>query len=78
MANELEMKICKICGRIIIDPNNIIGLCPSCQKKGLEIVIPTGGTLLTAAAAKWGKPTLQVLTKQGKRGLDIIVKMAKK
>ena len=36
-------KICR-CGRIIIDPKNISGLCPRCQKTFLEWAIPTIAT----------------------------------
>lgn len=34
--NKLE-KACP-CGRIISDPKNKTGLCPNCQKKGVNIV----------------------------------------
>ena len=30
-------KIC-LCGRIITDPKNKMGLCPKCQKAGVDIV----------------------------------------
>lgn len=50
-------KYCR-CGRIIINPQNITGLCPRCQKTLAE----WGGTALLSSAGivvtKYGKPII--------------------
>lgn len=48
-------KICR-CGRIIIDPKNITGLCPRCQKTFLEWVGPAAAAGFGYVATKYGKP----------------------
>ena len=50
-------KYCR-CGRIIIDPHNITGLCPRCQKTIAE----WGGPMLLSSVGivvkKYGKPIM--------------------
>ena len=48
-------KICR-CGRIIIDPKNITGLCPRCQKTFLEWAGPAAAAGVGYVATKYGKP----------------------
>lgn len=50
--NETERKC--LCGRIITDPNNKIGLCPTCQKKGNSLVAGVGLTGLVVCGKKFG------------------------
>ncbi len=44
MFKKKRENICKLCGNIITNPDNKIGICPRCSKKGKTI----GGTILGA------------------------------
>mgnify|MGYP004484493841 FL=1 len=42
MFKKKKDNICKLCGNIIANPDNKIGICPRCAKKGQTI----GSTML--------------------------------
>ena len=48
-------KVCR-CGRIIIDPKNITGLCPRCQKTFLEWAGPAAAAGAGFVIKEYGKP----------------------
>ena len=63
--SEIERKC--LCGRIITDPNNKTGLCPSCQKKGNTILGGAGLAVIGVGIKKFGpkilKSTIKLIKK---------------
>lgn len=55
--NKVE-KICP-CGRIIADPKNRTGLCPKCQKTGINIGGALGAAILGVNVKGTKIPTLK-------------------
>ncbi|ABR50050.1 hypothetical protein Amet_3963 [Alkaliphilus metalliredigens QYMF] len=55
--NKTE-KVCP-CGRIIADPNNKTGLCPKCQKTGINIGGALGVAGIVILVKKHGKKIIK-------------------
>ena len=60
--NETE-KVCLLCGRIITDPKNKIGVCPMCQKKAGRLLVGALATGIIAVVKKYGSVLINQLKK---------------
>ena len=62
-----DIRRCKICGRILIDKNNIIGVCPKHQKGLNDGAVVFGCSVIALGLKKGGLKILKESVKLVKR-----------
>ena len=82
MIMSNKEKTCMVCGRIITDPKNKMGLCPKHQKKGNNIIGISAITVIGIGLKKYGckvaKAFIKVIKKYGCKVAKAFIKVIKK